>query len=103
MNVKLIMNWDIKPGKDQEYFEFMVREWVPSTNRMGLQMIAAWLTVYASDESIPRIMAEGLADDMSSMQRILRSADWEEIQTRLMDYVDNYSQKAVYTDGDFQL
>lgn len=103
MNVKLIMNWDIKPGKDQEYFEFMVREWVPATTRMGMQMIAAWLTVYAHKEDIPRVMMEGLTEDMPTMQRILHSADWEDIQTRLMDYVENYSQKTVYTDGNFQL
>lgn len=103
MNVKLIMKWDIKPGKDQEYFEFVVREWIPATNRLGLQMIAAWLTIYARSDSVPRIMAEGLADDMPAMQRILQSGDWEDIQTRLMDYVENYSQKVVYTDGNFQL
>ena len=26
MSYKLIMYWDIKPGRDQEYFEFIVRE-----------------------------------------------------------------------------
>ena len=103
MSVKLIMKWDIRPNKDQEYFEFVVREWVPATTRLGLRTIGAWYSVYTRDESEPRIMAESLTEDLNTMREVLRSEDWKKIQDRLMEYVDNYSQKVVYTSGDFQL
>ena len=35
MKVKLLMNWDIKADRQQEYFEFVVREWVPGMQRLG--------------------------------------------------------------------
>jgi len=102
MNVKLIMYWDIKPGRDQEYFEFVVREWVPATTRLGLKVIGAWYSMYRADPTQPRIMAEALADDLETMRDIISGSEWDEIRDRLMGYVTNYSQKIVYTSGDFQ-
>lgn len=103
MSVTLIMTWDIKEGLDQEYFEFVVREWVPATNRLGLQMVAAWYTVYSADEDLPRIRAEGLAESEEKMRDILASDEWQSIYNQLLEYVENYSQKVVHTTGDFQI
>ena len=101
-NVKLLMTWDIKPGLDQEYFEFVMREWVPNTTKLGLTPIEAWYSVYAVSD-MPRIMAGAIADDDESMRRIITSPDWTALQTRLMEYVENYSQKIVRVTGDYQL
>jgi hypothetical protein len=103
MSYTLIMTWDIKPNKDQDYFEFVVKEWVPTTDQLGLQMVAAWYTQYSSDGTVPIIRAEGIAEDLDKMREILHSAEWEEIQDKLMEYVDNYSHKVVETTGEFKL
>lgn len=103
MTMKLIMNWDIKPGRDQEYFEFIVREWVPATQKLGLQTIGAWYSIYTQDINEPRIMAEAITEDRETMRSILRSPEWRHIQDKLKDFVENYSQKVVFTTGDFQL
>lgn len=103
MTLKLIMNWDIKPGRDQEYFEFIVREWVPATQKLGLQTIGAWYSIYTRDMDEPRIMAEAITDDRETMRSILRSSEWQQIQMKLRDFVENYSQKVVFTTGDFQI
>ena len=39
MSVKLLMKWDIKQEQQQEYFEFVVREWGPGLNRLGVELI----------------------------------------------------------------
>ena len=101
-NVKILMNWDIKPGLDQEYFEFVMREWVPNTTKLGLTPIEAWYNVYARAD-IPRIMAGAIADDADSMRQIITSTDWADLQAKLMEYVENYSQKIVRVTGDYQL
>ncbi len=103
MNVKLLLYWDIKAGKDQEYFEFVVREWVPATTQMGLRPSGAWYTVYSRDKTQPRIMAEVLAEDLDTIKRILKSSAWQTLHERLLSYVENYSQKVVYVTGGFQL
>ena len=35
--VKLLLSWDIKPDLEKEYFEFVVRDWVPNITRLGIQ------------------------------------------------------------------
>ena len=103
MSYTLIMTWDIKPEKEQDYYEFVIREWVPVTNRLGLQMVAAWYTQYSANSDVPLIRAEGIAEDLSTMRTILESQDWEDIHHKLMDYVENYSHKVVETTGDFRM
>lgn len=102
MNVKLLMQWDIKPGRDQEYFEFVVREWVPGVNKLGIEPIAAWYTIYSRSDT-PQITAEALAEDLSMLRSVLKSKDWDDLHNQLMEYVHNYSHKVVYVTGGFQL
>lgn len=102
MSVKLLMNWDIKADRDQEYFEFVVREWVPGITRLGLKPTGAWFTIY-SRSTAPQIMTEGIAEDLGTMRRILASPEWTSLHERLLEYVSNYTQKVVRTTGGFQL
>lgn len=103
MSFKLIMNWDVKPDKGEDYYEFLVREFVPATTSLGLQPIGAWFTLYAKDETEPRMMTEILADDLQTIRNVLDSSDWEKLHSRLLEYVENYRHKVVPTTGDFQL
>lgn len=102
MSVKLLMHWDIKPGHDQDYFEFLIREWGPGITRLGIEPTGAWWTAYSS-RSMPQIMAEAIAEDLATMQGILKSEEWQQLHTKLLEYVDNYTQKVVRTSGEFQL
>ncbi|MGJ3239068.1 MAG: hypothetical protein ACFE0Q_10225 [Anaerolineae bacterium] len=103
MSVTLIMQWDIKAELEQEYFAFVVREWVPATSRLGLQTVAAWLTAWRIDETVPLIRAEAIADDKETLANILQSSEWHAIQEQLMEYVENYRHKVVETSGEFKL
>lgn len=98
--VKLLMSWDIKPGRDSEYFEFVVREWVPGITRLGLQPTEAWFTIYGDR---PQILTGGITEDLDAMQRILTSQEWERLHERLLDMVINYRQKIVRATGSLQI
>lgn len=100
--IKILMNWDIKPGLDQEYFEFVMREWVPNTTKLGLTPIEAWYNVY-SQSGAPQVMAGALAEDEEAMRDIITSDDWADLQDKLMEYVDNYSHKIVRVTGEYQM
>ena len=99
MMVKLLMSWDIKPGRDAEYFEFVVREFVPGVTRMGLQPTEAWLTVYGE---CPQILTGAIAEDVDSMRKILISDDWKKLHGRLLELVSNYRQRVVKATGNLQ-
>ncbi len=100
MAVKLLMSWDIKPGQDQEYFEFMVREWVPGLQRLGLEPTDAWLTMYGSS---PQILTGGITRSLKAMRQILETEEWQALKSQLLSFVDNYEQKVIRATGGFQL
>ena len=72
--IKLLMTWDIRPGKESEYFEFVVQEFAPKVLRMGIQPTEAWYTVYGEG---PQILAGLVAEDKSSLDKILAGEDWQ--------------------------
>ena len=97
--VKVIMTWDIAADHEQEYFEFVIGEWVPGVQRLGLQPTDAWATVYGA---YPQIQVNMLADNESAARRILDSNDWTALENRLLAFVRNYSYKVVPAHNGFQ-
>ncbi len=99
MPVKLLMTWDISPEREQEYFEFVIGEFIPGMQRLGLEPTEAWATIYGE---YPQIMVAMLAPDMPDVQRILNSVEWGHLREQLFNFVKNFSQKVVPAKGGFQ-
>lgn len=99
MTTKLIMTWDIAPEREQDYFEFLVREFIPGIQRLGLELKDAWVTVYGPR---PQILVGGVLPSVARARHILNSAEWKSLQNQLLDYVTNYSEKLVEAHGGFQ-
>ena len=99
MSVKVIMTWDIASEHEQEYFEFVIGEWVPGVQRLGLQPVDAWATVFGS---YPQIQVGLLADDAASVRKIMASKDWGALEDRLLTFVQNFSYKVVPARNGFQ-
>ena len=99
MPVKVLMTWDISPDRDQEYFEFVIGEFVPSVQRMGLQPIEAWATMYGQ---YPQIQVGLLADNAQHVHHALDSTEWIQLQEQLFGYVNNFAFKIVPARGGFQ-
>jgi hypothetical protein len=97
---KLMMSWDIKPGFDQQYFEFMVREWVPGITRLGLQPRESWYAIYGD---CPQITTSIVTDSLDKMRDVLKGEDWAQLHSRLGEFVFNYQQKIVRAAPGFQL
>jgi hypothetical protein len=101
MSLTVIMTWDIRPGMEQDYFQFVVSDWIPATRRIGLQVTAAWYAHYRDDDSTPMIRVEAVANTADEMRQVLSSDDWQDILARLDKYVTDYQQKVVETTGEF--
>ena len=94
------MSWDIKPGVEQEYFEFVVREFVPGITKLGLQPTDAWFTVYGD---CPQILTAGVADSREAIYKMLSTDEWQALQEKLETFVDNLERKVIRASGGFQL
>ena len=99
MSDKLLMTWDISPDKEQEYFEFVIGEFIPGIQRLGLEPIEAWATIYGE---YPQIMVAMLAPDLPDAQKMLNSVEWGRLREQLFGFVRNFSHKIVPAKGGFQ-
>jgi hypothetical protein len=95
-----MMTWDILPGREQEYFEFVVRDLVPGMQRLGLEPMDAWYTIYGDQ---PQILAAFSVADFSTWEETLRSDDWKSLLNQLLDFVTNYNHKIVPLRTGFQI
>lgn len=100
MTVKLLMTWDILPGREQEYFEFVVREWIPRMSKLGLQPNDAWYTYYGQQ---PQIMATALMNTLPELEKVLTSEDWNGLTQELLEYVEDFNYKIVKARSGFQM
>ena len=100
MSIKLVMTWDITPENEQEYFEFVIGEFIPGVQRLGLEPVEAWATIYGN---YPQIQVGMLATDIPLAQKALQSATWLDLQQKLFTFVKNYSYKLIPARKGFQL
>jgi hypothetical protein len=98
--VKLLMNWDIQAGREAEYFQFIIQDFVPGLLKLGLQLTEVWFTAFGD---CPQIQAGGLAPDVATIQNIVGGTDWQELRGKLEEYVTDYRQKVILAEGGFQL
>jgi len=100
LTVKLLMTWDILPGREQEYFEFVVRDFVPGLQRIGLEPNDAWFTMYGTN---PQIMVAVQAPGVQMVEDVMASSDWKNLTQSLLEYVENFEFKVVPARSGFQL
>lgn len=97
---KLLMSWNIRPGREDEYFEFVIREFGPGLIKLGVRPTDSWYTQYGDH---PQILSGGVVEDLESLKHAIASDEWRELKNKLLTYVTDYSQKVIRASGGFQL
>lgn len=98
--MKLLMTWDIVPGREQEYVEFNAREFVPRLMKLGLRPTDSWFTLYGD---APQLTVGWVAEDAELIRQALESDDWRQLQRQLRDLVTNFRYRVVPATGLFQM
>lgn len=99
--VKLLMTWDIRPGHEEDYLQFITQEFTQAMLKAGLQATDAWYTIYGPRR--PEVMMGFLAPNLEMIKTFIASSAWRQIKARLLEYVDNYEQKVIPYKGGYQL
>ena len=94
--VKLIMQWDIRLGREQEFSEFVVREFAPRLMPLGVEPSEVLYTMYGDG---PQMLTIGAVESKEKLAEILRSDSWRKLHDKLLAYVTNYEQKIVRDNG----
>ncbi len=94
--VKLIMQWDIRLGREQEFSEFVVREFAPRLMQLGVEPSEVLYTMYGDG---PQMLTIGAVESKDKLVEILESEGWGKLHEKLLAYVTNYEQKVVRDNG----
>lgn len=97
--VRLILTYDPVPDRREAYFRYVLGEFVPTLEQMGLTLNEAWHTAYGE---YPLRMTGFLASDERTLQSILTSEEFQQLEMRLQEYVINYSRRVVLSRSSFQ-
>src|SRR5512143_109328 len=95
--VKMLITYDVVPELQQAYYEFVLGEWVPAAQSMGLVLSEAWHTAYGQ---YPIRLNGFVARSRQDLDRILASAEWQQLEEKLKRFVTGYQRKTVpYREG----
>ncbi len=97
--VKLLLTYDPIPDQREAYFRYILGEFVPALEQMGLTMCDAWYTAYGA---YPLRLNGFIAQDMSTLEEILASETFKDLETRLQELVSNYARRIVPRSSRFQ-
>ncbi|HBX68117.1 MAG TPA: hypothetical protein DEH25_01675 [Chloroflexi bacterium] len=77
-----------------------MREFIPGIQALGLEPSDAWLTIYGEH---PQILTGVQVKNLNSLNTIMTSQEWDQMVTKLLDYVDNLKIKTVKAKPGFQM
>lgn len=84
-------------GTEKEYGDFLVGEYIPKLQDLGLKVKAEWQVTLGSG---PRILLESVAQSIGDIARAFESDDFRRLRrTLLVNYVDGYSSRILAPTG----
>ncbi|NUQ38356.1 MAG: hypothetical protein HUU23_11275 [Caldilineales bacterium] len=93
--LKIIMTWDIRPGREQEYSEFINEKFAPGLVEIGIPPSDVFYTAYGA---VPQILAVLEAADRQALLRALRSQRWADLKRHLLQLIEHYGEKVIDSD-----
>lgn len=93
--------FNIIPGKEKEYEEFILKDHLPSMEKMGIKMTGGWQVVVGPG---PYIVAEGTAKSIGEIAKAMENPEFNRITNRLIStYVIDYSSRILAPTGRIEL
>lgn len=84
--VTLVMTWDIREETQRTYVEFILGEFTPALQRLGVRIVEAWYTLAGAG---PQVRVTGAIASAEAARALLASADFGRLCDRLLEYVEN--------------
>ena len=98
-HTKVLLTYDVIPETQETYFQFMLGEMVPTVQNLGLGMAEAWHTAVGD---YPDRLVAFVGESHEAVDKVIDSEQWEELETRLQQYVTNYKRRIVPLRNRFQ-
>lgn len=93
--------FNIIPGKEKEYAEFVLKDHLLTMEKLGIKMTGGWQVVVGSG---PYIVAEGTANNLIGIAKAIDSDEFRRITKILAsNYVTDYSSRILAPTGRIEL
>jgi hypothetical protein len=96
---RLMVRYDIRLDQYEPYYQFVMNDFVPSLQNMGLYMVGIWHTAYGN---YPLRQIEFVTDSLTTVQEIFQSERWDNLEEKLKSYTLRYERKLVRYRDQFQ-
>jgi len=90
--VKLLVTYDILDDNQQAYYQYVLGEFLPQAQTLGLVLTEAWHTVYGD---YPARLLSFVASDRAMLDSVLTGDDWRRVEDKLKSFVIDYARKIV--------
>ena len=93
--------FNIIPGREREYAEFVLKDHLPTMEKLGIKMTGGWRVVVGSG---PYIVAEGTAVGIVEIAKAIENPEFSRITKLLTSkYVTDYSSRILAPTGRIEL
>jgi len=99
MDLKLLLAYNIKPNFESEYYRYVLSEFLPALQNIGLYMVEGWHTAYGD---YPVRLIGFQTNSGEDVRQVLRRAEWKEAKAKLLEYVRDYEERVVTAKNMFQ-
>jgi hypothetical protein len=96
MPVKSNQYWTIISDKREAYGKYIIKEFIPGLNSLGIHIVAGW-TVLVGGYS--EIFIEGMSSDLELIEKALRHKKFNKFKDELLNYVKSYKTKILVPTG----
>ena len=96
MTVKFDQYWATIQQKNKEYKKFIINEFIPAINRLGIHTVAGWSVLVGG---YSEIIFEGVSSDLELVEKALKSPKYKELNENLLNYEKDYKTKVLVQTG----
>lgn len=90
MSVKLNHYWSIVPGMDEKCVNFLINEFIPGVDALGLHTVAVWSVLIGA---YSEIVMENASSDLEVIEKALKDKQYKLLKKDLHRFVKNYQSK----------
>jgi hypothetical protein len=100
MAILFTQYWDIMPGHFDDYSTFVMNEYVPTLQKLGIRLVGGYYVVVGEG---PRVVAVAEVESLDSLHKNLATREYRIISNRLLEYAWKYNSKVWAPSGRIQV
>jgi hypothetical protein len=96
----MILQYDVRPGTHERYYRYVTTEFLPALQKRKIYMQNAWLVVHGD---YPERHVEFITEQLEILRKLFDDPEWDQLESKLKTFADNYSCRIVKYRSNFKL